>query len=109
MKKVTTLSVFDRKIDVKISEALIEATIEGRAALHNYYATHGNPKVVPRGDAWAETSEITHPVVQHMIRSKIAETQDTHAHMIFLNGPVHGIGTRTRLPTQLRAGYLASA
>jgi hypothetical protein len=81
VKAVITLTVFDRKIDAQISEAIAEATIEGTAASLDYSSTHCDPRGVPSGDAWAETSEITHPVVQHMIRSEIADTLDSHAHL----------------------------
>lgn len=80
VKAVNILTEFDRKIDVQISGAIAEATIEGTAASHNY-AMHSNSKWGPSGDAWAETAEITHPVVQHMIRSEIADTLDGHAHL----------------------------
>lgn len=81
VKAVNTLTVFDRKIDVQISEAIAEATIEGTAASLDFFSTHGDPEWVPCGRAWAETTEITHPVVQHMIRSGIADTLDGHAHL----------------------------
>lgn len=81
VKAVITLTVFDRKIDAQISEAIAEATIEGTAASLDYSSTHCDPRCVPSGDAWAETSEITHPVVQHMIRCEIADTLDGHAHL----------------------------
>ncbi|WP_426619406.1 hypothetical protein ACP3TY_05590 [Pseudomonas rustica] len=80
VKAVNILTVFDRKIDVAISEAIAEATIEGTSASHNY-AMHSNSKWGPSGDAWAETAVITHPVVQHMIQSGIADTLDDHAHI----------------------------
>lgn len=79
VKAVSILTVFDLNIDAKISEALVEAIKEGTNAAQNYFATHGDPEWVPCGGAWAETSEITHPVVQHMIHSGIAETLDGHA------------------------------
>jgi hypothetical protein len=81
VKAVNTLTVFDRKIDAQISEAIAEATIEGTAASFDYLSTHDAPEWAPCGDAWAETFEITHPVVQHMIRSGIADTLDDHAHL----------------------------
>lgn len=81
VKAVNILTVFDRKIDAQISEAIAESTIEGTAASLDYYSTHCDPRFVPSGDAWAETSETTHPVVQHMIRSGIADTLDGHAHL----------------------------
>lgn len=81
VKAVNILTVFDRKIDAQISEAIAESTIEGTAASLDYYSTHCDPRCVPSGDAWAETSETTHPVVQHMIRSGIADTLDDHAHL----------------------------
>ena len=79
VKSVNILTVFDRKIDVAISEAIAEATIQGTAASLDYFLAHGDPEWAPCGRARAETCELTHPVVQHMIRSGMASTLDGHA------------------------------
>lgn len=84
VQAVDNLTVFDSKIDAKISEAIEEAIKDGKNAASDFLTAHGEPSW-PCGGAHAETFEITHPIVQHMIRSGLAETFDDYA-VLHLDG-----------------------
>lgn len=81
---VNNLIVFDASIDAKISEAIEEAVKKGKDAASDYIAAHGDPGW-PCGYAHAQTFEITHPIVQHMIRSGLVRTHDDYA-VLYLHG-----------------------
>ncbi|QKG68478.1 hypothetical protein HP062_24270 [Pseudomonas sp. B14-6] len=78
VQAVDNLTVFDSKIDARISEAIEEAIKHGKNAASDFLTAFGEPSW-PCGGAHVETFEITHPIVQHMIRSGLVETFDDYA------------------------------
>jgi len=75
---VDNLTVFDASIDKEISDAIEESVKKGIAAAQDFIAVHGEPDW-PCGGAHAQTFEITHPIVQHMIRSRLVVVLDDFA------------------------------
>jgi len=84
VQAVDNLTVFDSKIDAKISEVIQEAIKDGENAASDFRKAHGEP-IWPCGGAHAETFQITHPIVQHMIRSGLVKTYDDYA-ILHLHG-----------------------
>ncbi|MHA6137918.1 hypothetical protein ACX3YC_10770 [Pseudomonas mohnii] len=78
VQAVDHLTVFDSKIDAKISEAIEEAIKDGADAASDYLMAHGESSW-PCGGAHVQTFEITHSIVQHMIRSGLVETLEDYA------------------------------
>jgi hypothetical protein len=101
VKAVDTMTVFDDDIYEKVAAAVTDAVKDGTNAMNAYIATHGEHPWEPCGFAHAETSEVTHPIVQHMIQSGLAVTWDEDAIVRVRGLPL------TQSKYQLEAAYIA--
>ena len=101
VKAVDTSTVFRDEIHAEICAAVTEAVKNGTDAMNAYVATYGEHASEPSGFAHAETSEITHPIVQHMIQCGLAFTWDEDA-IVYVRGL-----PPTQSKYQLEAAYIA--